>query len=74
MIGISSYTDTMTKLIIRITEARQNISRAELSKSTNHNSYSVLGSMTLGHKEQNDDKEENNQQDENSLSGIWPRR
>lgn len=74
MTGISSYTDTMTKLIIRITEARQNISRAELSKSTNHNGYSVLGSMTWGDKEQNDDKEENNQQDENSLSGIWPRR
>lgn len=46
MIGVSSYRDTMTKLIIRITEARQNISRAELSKPTNHNSYSVLGSVT----------------------------
>lgn len=45
MIGVPSYRDTMTKPIIRITEARQNISWARLSKSTNHNSYSVLGSM-----------------------------
>lgn len=50
MIGVPSYRNTMTKPIIRITEARQNISRDKLSKSTNHKSYSVLGSMIWRYK------------------------
>lgn len=49
MIGVSSYRDTVTKLIIRISEARQNISWARLSKSTKHSTYSALGSLIREH-------------------------
>lgn len=43
MIGVFSYRDIMIKLIIRIIEVRQNISRVEFFKLINYNSYLVFG-------------------------------